>query len=263
MATRAYVEDVLSLASALRESDRGRAVLEAAPPATDADAVTVDIRVDADELRPAIAVQQALQLCVDAAALCVEIDATEDSRELSHEYATAFLAENPVDLVVIDLGLGSFRARISINPKTKAGRSRLLAIGGLAAIGLVATGVLAPVGMTVAGGLALLNQISPDDKPPVQVPLQTIDSADAGDAEITIEGGGFAYEIHLNGSPDAVAAFLSWIGKLDSFRALEHPESESSESDLLRIWLTERLDQGLVDAVTRELGIEISRIAVL
>lgn len=265
MATSAYLDDVLSLATGLSESGLGPAILDAAPASGDADTVTIDIRIEAGELRPAIAVQQALQLCVDAAALY--LDATEEGRELDPDYAAALLAESPVELLLVDLGFGSFWARVSINPKTKAGRSRLFAIGALTATGLVFTGVLAPVGLTVAGGLALLNQISPDDKPPIQVPLKTIDSGDTRDAqtgvEITIEGGGSAYEIRFNGSPEAVAAFLTWVGKLDSFRALEHSASDSGESDLLRIWLTERLDQGQASAAARKLGVDISRITVI
>ena len=186
MATAAYIDDVLAIAASLGESGLGPAILEAAPTGGDPGEVAIDLRVDTDDLRPAIALQQALQLNIDAAALYVA--ATEEGGQFDPEYAAAFLSERPVELVVVELGVGSFLARFSINPKTKSGRERLIAIAGLAATGLILTGVLAPVALTVVGGVAFVNAIaSPDDIPRGEVPLKTIDPGDARGVSITVE----------------------------------------------------------------------------
>jgi hypothetical protein len=266
MATNAYIDDVLSLAVRLGDSGLGPAVLDSAPAGGSDGVVTIDVRVYADELKPALAVQQALQLCVDAAALYA--DATAENRELDPDYTAAFVAERPVELLIIELGAGSFLARFSINPKTKAGRNRLIAIGGLATVGLVLTGVLAPLAVTAAGGLGYLNSaLTPDAKPLAEMPLKTVDLAEAQDTqvevEITGEGTAFAYEIQFSGSPDAIAAFLNWVGEINSVQPYEYAESESSQSELLRIWPVEPLDQGQTRAVAESLGIKVSQITAV
>lgn len=267
MATPAYLEDVLSLAAGLRESELGPAILEMAPAAGDADAVTIDLRVYEDDLRPAIAVQQALQLSVDAAALYV--DSATEGRELDFDYAAAFVADRPIEVLVLELSRGSFLARFSVNPKTKAGRDRLLAIGGLATGALVLTGVLAPLAVSAAGGLAFLNQIfTPDAKPP-EVPLSTVDPTETQrtrvEAEIVATSReappenveSFAYDFWLAGSPEAIDAFLAWVEEL---RALQGYGRFKDEPERLRIWLSEPLDLDLARATAEREGIEVLRI---
>jgi hypothetical protein len=240
-----------------------------APPAGDADAVTIDLRVHADELRPAIAVQQALQVSVDAAALYLK---AMEGGGLDPDHAAALIAEHPFDVLVVELGTGSFLARFSINPKTKAGRDRLLAMGGLATGALVLTGVLAPVAVPAAGGLAYLNHIfTPDAKPPNAVALQTMDPAETRGAEVevtvTTKGNGppgtaesFAYDISFADSPEAIAEFLAWVQRLNGLQGYGHFKSESGEPNRLRIWLTNPLDIDEARAMAESLGIEAIRI---
>jgi hypothetical protein len=261
MATSVYVDDVLSLAAGLRDSELVPAVLAATRAGGDADAVTVDVHISADALRPAITVQQALQLCVDAAALFV--DAAVENRELDADYAVSFLAEPPIELTVVGLGTGSFRARFSINPMRKTGRDRLIAIGGLVATGLMLTGVLAPVALTAAGGLVFLNGVlTPDTKLPTQVPLQTIDPAEAQnkgiEVKIASDGNARTYEIRISGTPDATASFRSSLLELDSLLAHLYPdeESEGPERAHMVIRVAGPLDLELVRTEAERLGIE-------
>jgi hypothetical protein len=273
MATTAYVEDVLALAAGLRESGLGPAVYDLAPAGGDVDAVTIDLKVHAGALGPAIAAQQALQLSVDAAALYA--DAMAKGRELDFDYAAGLVAECPVEVVILDLSTGSFLARFSINPKTKGGRDRLLAIGGLAMTGLVLTGVLAPVALTAAGGLGYLNHVfTPEAKPP-GVPLQTVDPTDAQDARVEVKAtaaGGesgqdraeaFAYDVWVAGTPKAVAAFLTWVQHLGSFQGYGHYESEAEGSDRVRLWLTEPVDSDWIKLRGEDLGVEVIRVEVV
>jgi hypothetical protein len=274
MATTAYVEDVLTLATSLRESGLGPAVYDLAPAGGDVDSVTIDLGVHAEALGPAIAAQQALQLSVDAAALYA--DAMAEGRELDFDYAAGLLAERPVEVVILDLSTGSFLARFSINPKTKGGRDRLLAIGGLATGALVLTGVLAPVAVTAAGGLAYLNHIfTPDAKPPAEVPLHTVDRTDAQDVRVEVKvtapggdtrqgtGDPRAYDIWVAGTPKAVAAFLTWVQHLKAFQGYGHFESDAEGSDRVRLWLTEPLELDLVKVAAESLGVEVIRSEVV
>lgn len=269
MATAAYIDDVLSLAYALRELPATEALLAAAPDPGAEDEISFDVTVYADELRPALALHQALQLSADAAALYIET--AEEGRELDRDFATAFLAERPVELLVRDLGTGSFRGRYTLNPKTLAGRRRLFALGGLTATGLVLTGVLAPVGLVIAGGVGFANEfISPDDKPAVQ--LQTVDPADAQQAQIevrvdTTEPGEhpavpqrrvYVYDACLRGSTEANEAFLSQVHALDGVeRQSRFLATEPGESQRLRIWSAGPLDLDSLRATAEELGIEV------
>jgi len=260
LATAAYIDDVLAIAAGLDESGAGPAILEAAPDGREGDRAAIELRVDGDDLRPAIVLQQALQLSVDAAALYLA--ATEEKRRLDPNYAAAFLAERPVELAVVQLSTGSFLARFSINPKTKAGRGRTIAIAGLAATGLVLTGVLAPVALTVVGGVAFVNLIAtPDPKP---VPLKTIDPGEAEKAPATVEISGtesqkpFLYKIDVEGTSEAVKAFLSQLLQLDSVHeARIRPEIQPHPRKRLLVWSSHPLDTELIESTGRKLGLEV------
>jgi hypothetical protein len=264
LATAAYIDDVLAIAAGLDESGLGPAILEAAPVGRNGDEAEIELRVDSNDLRPAIVLQQALQLSVDAATLYLV--ASEEKRRLDPDYVAAFLAERPVELVVVQLSTGSFLARFSINPLTKAGRGRTIAIAGLAATGLVLTGVLAPVALTVVGGVAFINVIAtPDAKAPnQQVPLKTIDPAEAREAPIAVEVSGtesqkpFIYKIDVEGPSEAVKAFLSQLRQLDSvLQARIRPEVQPGPHKHLLVWSSHPLDTELVNATGRELGLEV------
>lgn len=275
MATEAYIDDVLSLAFELREHQGARAILEAAPLAGDEDEVSFDVRVAADELRPAIAVQQALQLSADAAALFVE--AAEEGRGLDRDFARDFLAEHPVELLIVELGRGSFLARYTLNPKSKAGRQRLFALGGLVSTGLVLTGVLSPLGLTVAGGLIFANEfLSPDEKPTVQP--KTLDPADAQQAqvEVRVEATApnelpppparqvYVHDFCLRGSTEANEALLSRIhGLVGVERQSRFLATEPGEPQRLRIWSSDPLDLEATRAMAEALGIEVIDIRVV
>jgi hypothetical protein len=261
MPTSAYVDDVLSLAAGLRNSELVPAVLAATRAGGDADAVTLDVRISADALRPALTVQQALQLCVDAAALFV--DAAVEDRELDPDYAVSFLAESPIELTIVELGTGSFRARFSINPRRKVGRDRLIAIGGLVATGLVLTGVLAPVALTAAGGLVFLNGVlTPDTRIPTEVPLKTIDPAETQNTPIEVkiasDSNARTYEIRVRGTPDAIESFRSWLIELDSLLAHLYPDEESEGPDQAHVVIRVAgpLDLDRLRGEAERLGIE-------
>src|ERR1700733_7250447 len=143
MPSAAYIDDVLALVQALGNANIAASVRGRAPDADASTEVPIDVRVDGTELRPAIAVQQSLELCVDAAAIVVDAWGS-DVAILDRDYVEQILRGRLVELTIVDLGTGSFLARFSIDPRSARGRKRLVAIAVVAVVALSFVAVIPP-----------------------------------------------------------------------------------------------------------------------
>lgn len=221
MSTEAYQADVAGLAGALMELEASRRVAFEAPDAGAFEGVDLVVHIESQDARTAIVLQQLLQLSVDAAAVAVaNLDPDRFGLAEWETEDDAWL----VDLSIVELGNGSFFARFSINPKTKAGRSRILAILGVAVLGLT---LVLPAGLTlVAGaivaGLGYLNTIlTPDELPdgPRFRPA-TVDADDIPESTPVFLGAepSSSGDIVVDGALDDVQNFLyevrnlGWVG---------------------------------------------------
>lgn len=181
MTTEAYVDDVFTLVQALAGEEITRSLM-----APDADAlgeVSLDVYVPGDQLRSAIAVQQALQLSVDAAAIFVDFSSRNEP-DVSREYVEAILRDHIVELIIVDLATGSFRAHFKIDVRTANGRARLLALANATAAALSLFVPPAAIAVVILVVLQGVNEfLSSDATPRNQAELKTVDSSD-----IAVEG---------------------------------------------------------------------------
>lgn len=280
MAATAYVDDVLSLIAALRESDRARGVL-AEIRAADGGAPEVEIEayVKADGLRPALAVQQAIQLSVDAAAVFVDTYPDRGFENISRDQVEAFLGDRTFELGLVEFRIDSFFGRYSINPKKKNGRARLYAVAVVAATALTLTGVLAPGALIIVTGVASMDvALTPDDVPSESVDLKTIDPADADDSppRITVRGSegadgdllrtpganrGYVYDIHLDGPAAAIEAFAD---KVFGWREVDSWElalfAGAGERSRIRFWSQRSIGPRRLSKLATAAGVTIYRI---
>lgn len=220
MSTEAYRADVTGLAQALMELDVAERVAFETPDAAPFDGVDIVVHVDNQDARAAIAVQQLLQLSLDAAALAV---VTLDPERFRAEEWERQDDIGRVELTIVDLGNGSFFARFSVNPGSKAGRNRLLAILSFAALGAA---LLFPPSALVTGpiiaALAALNAIlTPDDVPQGRrYEPATVDADDIPDSTsvlLAIEKSN-SFTLVIDGATENVVHFvqelrrLPWVG---------------------------------------------------
>jgi hypothetical protein len=154
--------------------------------------VGIQVYIEGADLRPALAVMDLVQLCADAAAIAVEIWDGGDTTFPRSLYELA-AGESLVELRIVDLGLGSFLAKLSVNPKTPTGRRRLRAIATLLAFGL--TPFLGPgpgIAVAVVGSLdEIFTPDSSTDQASSVPPTTTIDKdaiANAGGGHVEIVG---------------------------------------------------------------------------
>ncbi|HEY7075533.1 MAG TPA: hypothetical protein VH418_09190 [Solirubrobacteraceae bacterium] len=274
MATAAYAQDVLALAQALAGADITREVIDRAPDAGEAD-VFIDVRAEAGELRPALAVQEAVQLCVDAAAIVVEAS-SRDGFDLGPEAVDAFLRDRIVELTVVDLWAGSFRGRFTINPRTENGRRRVLAIGGLAIVALHFA--FPPLGTTllvVGAAKELYDLIQPDTLAHGRVSPKSVDTADvaAAGAQLTITARPaagesttaddaatppprYVYDVDIHGSSTANRSFVERVHALEGVERQSRPVV-GDEYQRVRIWSSEPLDAATLARLAQEAGTEI------
>jgi hypothetical protein len=269
-----YAGDVLTLVRVLSDWDGAREGLRRAGDAETPTTLFVSVRVDADDLRPALAVQQALLLSFDAASAFVE--ATDEIRlSLDSAWVETVLRRRPVDLTIVDLQAGSFLARYSIDPRTESGRRRLLAIGTMAAFALHVVFPPAVAGMIVIDLAVGLNDLaSPDAEELDRPPLRTLDRADIRTAGVQVAlvsdtarteaappRAVHVYDLDLPAAGPAAKAFL------DRVRAWPGVEQQSrfvtGAADGLqraRIWSSEALDPELLRHIAGAAGTTIISI---
>lgn len=280
MPTDAYLDDVFTLVDALSREDITRAVLEAAPPAEHSTEVVIEVYLREDELRAAIAFQQALQLSVDAAATIVEssVRGIEPGRDL----VETVVGERFVELIIIDLGSGSFFGRFKIDPRTKDGRTRILAIAGVTVAGLTLASVLPPAAPLIIGGIGSLATIlTPDALPSDTVPLKTVDGDDVDvepKMEIRASDGSaedeprvpaeqrkvFVYDVDLDGLKKANDDFLARVHELPSVEAQSRFITVNpGELPRIRIWSSEPLDEAQLAESAASAGTRIARVQQL
>jgi hypothetical protein len=255
---------VLALAEALTQADLAASVLPLVPDTEDPGRVDIDIFIGADELRPALAVQQLLQLCVDSAAIVV--DSWDRERpSLSRDEVESILGDRLIDLTIVYLSDGSFLAKFSINPKTSEGRKRLFAIGSLTVAALVITAVIPPAALIVTGALpSVAVMLKPDAKKANDpVPLKTVDPRDVADANvhITVSGPIHVYDIYVDGPPGAKEAFLVRVHNLAGVEAQSGFVTAGPDAGrLLRVWSSKALDESQLRAFAAETATEIASI---
>ncbi|GAA1759881.1 hypothetical protein [Agromyces humatus] len=137
----------------------------------------VEVQIKAQRLREIVAVQQALQLALDAAQLAVLY---RDFELEIPEVAAAILDMPDVVYDVIWVGPGSVRIAFTVNPLTERGRTwiRLLFYFGLGALALMPGGAF--LAFAYGGALEVLmmtGQLAQDDWESKQnVPVQTVDA---------------------------------------------------------------------------------------
>ncbi|HEX4436995.1 MAG TPA: hypothetical protein VH061_09380 [Solirubrobacteraceae bacterium] len=271
MAGAPYVDDVVALVEALAVADLAPSVLPFVPDTDDPGWVVIDAYVGADDVRPALAVQQLIQLCVDSAAILVGSWDRLDPH-LSREEVEAILRDRPVELTIVYLSDGSFFAKYSINPKTPEGRKRIVAMGGVAVAALVLTAVLPPVAITVAGVLpAAAAMLKPDPEKSkgsptaaeAKVDLKTVDREDLAGANVhvTVTGPTHVYDIHVEGPQEAKDAFLAHVltieGVQQSSRFVE-PGGDAGRP--LRVWSSRALNGDQIRVIAAETGVGIAGV---
>ncbi len=176
MVAPAYVDDVFDLVRMMSTAELPRRIIDQSPSAADDVEVLLTTYVQSDDIRPALALLQFVQLAFDAAAVTVDA-ANRDFMpgDISRDFVESGLSESLIQLTIVQLSDGSFLARFSINPLTKHGRTRLLAIVGLAALALSA--FISPVPGMVIEGLAMANEaFTPDELKKAEVPVRTADA---------------------------------------------------------------------------------------
>ena len=125
-----------------------------------AELLEFDLFIDTEELATATAWLSLLKMSTDAASVAVEFIARDgrydpdDAEELLEE----LLGEDLIGLELLILNSGSLRARFKINPKTRDGRRRSIAIVGL--VGLVLLAVAPAVGVVVTTGATAAGYIN-------------------------------------------------------------------------------------------------------
>jgi hypothetical protein len=172
--SEAYLDDLVEVVRALNRVDDARALatheFEGEPP----NALSIDLHVFSDEFHDAVNVQQGLLLSLEAAAVFVEVVAQD--LPLTRDALLRIAGDLPVEITVVAFMDGSWGVLLRLDPRTKAGRSKLLAIGGIATA--AAAMVFPPVGIValsaaVASGV---NEFLPDKTLTSKtVPLRTID----------------------------------------------------------------------------------------
>jgi hypothetical protein len=273
MATAAYVDDVFDVVQALRRADATWEVIDRAPDADDSATATVDVYVETGELRSALAVQQALQLSFDAAAIVVEHGSRED--DIERGTVEALLRDHIVELTLVELSAGSLRGRFTIDPHTEKGRRRLLAIGGVGVIALhFAFPPLAPILLGVGLVKELSDIVRPDALPPAQVEPKTVDPADippaatrvaveldertdkAADPNEVAAPPTYMYDVDIHGPADANWSFVQRVRDIDGV-ARESRAIIGEEYQRIRIWSSAPIDTDTLHRLAQEAGTEI------
>jgi hypothetical protein len=274
MASAAYIDDVLALVHGLTGADITPSLLELAPEDDPSTEIYITAYVGGKELRPAIAVQQALQMSVDAAAIVVEAW-YRGLDHLDRSDVESMLQERLVDLTLIYLTAGSLFGRWSINVTTPEGRKKLGAIGAVAVVALVFTAVIPPVSITVLGVVGSLAIIAkPNALPQGGVPLQTIDPADTESttAEVTVHVSNpnpaapngalrHVYDVDLYGPREANEAFLGRVRELAAVAQSCFIEGAPKTYQRVRVWSSAAPDRDKLRRFATELGIEIVSIS--
>ena len=147
-----YVEDVVNLSSWLLEKYHRESDLLVGPAST----VEFTVHVNASDLAPSVEILRGLQLALDAAAVAVAY--VEDT-----SYSGGYIDLDRLRRWAGGPSLATFdfeedsdsnpsSGRFSLNPKTTNGRSRLLAIAGLATLCLMS--VIGPIpGLVITGSI--------------------------------------------------------------------------------------------------------------
>ena len=226
MATEQYVEDVFNLINVLKP-----AALQLGDTQVDnslgeeQDRFFVNLHVHSDDLRAAIAVQQAVQLTVDAVAVIAELyDFEADDFTVYQEQVAELLIEPLVDISIRRLSDGSFVTDLRVRFRRRSARAKFLAIATLVGVGVgiilfppttipLLTFTVVMSGMAVA---TLVNELRQDAPP--RLHLQTIEADAAIDAtattEIVVSDSQYdivTQDVFLSGSDSANAAFIELV----------------------------------------------------
>jgi hypothetical protein len=264
----------MALVQELMRADITREVIARAPDADQSATVAIDVYAGAGELRSAVAVQQALQMSIDAAAIVIDA-ASRDATEIGLEDVEALLRERIVDLRVVTLSAGSIRGRFTINPRTENGQRRLLAIGGVAIIALhIAFPPLAPFLLAVGAAKELGEIIRPDAVPPSEAPPKSVDPTDlsSADAQVRITlrpdeeeathadaaapPSEYVYDVDIHGPSPANVSFLDRILGLEGVDKQSRPII-GEEYQRIRIWASKPINADTLERLAKDAGTEI------
>lgn len=273
MPTETYVDDVFTLVQALTRAEITSAVMNGVR-ADVPDEVYLTIDVDHRELRPALAVQQSLQLSLDAAAIAVDYLSQPD-RELSRDYVEAVLRDQVAELTIVDLATGSFLGRFSLTIRTDEGRRKIVAIAGLMVVALCLIYPPAGIALIVLEGLHNLNDVltpaaiqqTQTAAVQAQEPLGTVDRSDMPSQDVKVVVGPrdnsplrrvHVCDVDLVGTLSADRAFLKRVHKLPSVqRGSRFIVGETGGPRRIRIWSTEVLDPKILDSLAGDSGTSI------
>jgi hypothetical protein len=274
MPAEAYLEDLLDVVDALGRLDVARALVEHEFAGESPTALNLDVQVFSDDFRSTVNVQQGLLLSLEAAAVFVEVASTD--RPFSREAFEAVARDRPVDVTIVDLFGGSWRSVLRVVPRTKASRTRILAVAGVAAVaaGAVFSGAVIPIAL--AGSIATaLNEFLPEHaRTPERVPLKTVDASNLPAFQVQIDAESprdepantpptqaHVYDIDVDGAPDANQALLDRILGLDSVvPSSRYIINNNANQQRIRVWSStplapEQLSQLASDAGTKIVAI--------
>lgn len=283
MATAAYLDDVFALVQELVQPDLYNSVAEAmtaqapAPDALGDIEITATVYVESDQLRSAIAVQQALQLSIDAAAIAIEFFPTPGIR-LSREDIEMILRDHIVELTIADLGAGSFRGRFKIRLRNENGGLNVLPFLGLAGIGLSHICPPIAIGFIIFGALRDINEILPFEIAPREdgaLKSANVPDVTAAEVRLAVEPAGpglgaapvraaepqlYVYDVDLDQA--ANASFLTHVREVASVqRQSRFIFRGEPEYPRVRIWSSAPLDPEILRRLAAESGASIHGIS--
>src|SRR5262249_29610213 len=102
MATEAYVDDIFTIVQALTQAESAAAWVKGLPDTDGSATAYIWVQVGSPELRPALAVQQSLQLSFDAAAIVVAYPPWTGP-SIDRDLIQATLGNRLVELTIVHL----------------------------------------------------------------------------------------------------------------------------------------------------------------
>lgn len=181
MSTPARIADRHALALAVVTGMDRMAALGFGPVTAAVDEIEIQLHYDTDDGAALVAALDLVHLSFEVAAIVVEHAALpEDPTAEPADQVRLLAARDLVRLRLVGVESGSIRLRFSVDPRTRNGRKRLLA---LAAIGTALASIIAPpltIAATVAGVAVALNDVVTPDQ------LQSLDHERALDVSGSI-----------------------------------------------------------------------------
>ena len=200
MATEIHTADVLDLASfALNFYRPGEPIFDWIE-SGDADSALPDfdgvmgIHLDSTDLRADSAALELFVLAFEAATIAVEyVDQGFNSYAPDRDSLFQLERQQFVEFEVLYLGTGSMSGRIKVilrylDPRTKSGRNKILAVAVVATSIVALMGIGAP--LILAGALYAINELIPQGAPVPQAPQpRSLDTAQLVDHAMTMGDG--------------------------------------------------------------------------